>query len=160
MFKQGSRLKKPASPVKPIATLTSPKTFNHYILNLPASAITFLPFFIGLYAGREELFQPNTDAKMPILHVHCFSTKSDDNREEEIKICKEVSKQIGYEMKPGAIETEGGVQVWDVRDVAPLKRMFCASFRLPGEVAFRVAENESGSLFFPSPSKSPSKGRP
>lgn len=138
-----SRLKQPASTVKPIATLTSPKTFNHYILNLPASAITFLPSFIGLYVGREEFFTPHTDAKLPFIHVHCFSTKSDGNKEEEIKICKEVSEQIGYEMKPGSMETEGEVQVWDVRDVAPMKRMFCASFRLPGEVAFRVAENES-----------------
>lgn len=142
--KQVSRAKRSASGVKPIATLTSPKTFNHYILNLPASAITFLPSFIGLYAGREELFAPSTDAKLPIIHVHCFSTKSDDNKEEEMKICNEVSEQLGYEMRPGDIETEGEVQVWDVRDVAPLKRMFCASFRLPREVAFRVAENESG----------------
>ncbi|CAD6574698.1 MAG: tRNA(m(1)G37)methyltransferase [Alectoria sarmentosa] len=143
-FKQLSRLKQPGSTVKPIATLISPKTFNHYILNLPASAITFLSSFIGLYSGLEGLFTPNTDAKLPIIHVHCFSTKSDDNREEEIKICKEISEQIGYEMKPGNVETEAEVQVWDVRDVAPLKRMFCASFRLPGEVAFRVVENEGG----------------
>lgn len=137
IFSQVSRLKRPASNVKPIATLTSPKTFNHYILNLPASAITFLPSFIGLYAGHQELFTPITDAKLPIIHVHCFSTKSDDNKEEEMKICKGISEQIGYAMKPGNIETEGEVEVWDVRDVAPLKRMFCASFRLPGEVAFR-----------------------
>ena len=141
--RQESRLKRLASDVKPVATLTSPKTFNHYILNLPASAITFLPSFIGLYADRERLFWPNTNTKLPIIHVYCFSTKSDDNKEEEIKICKEISEQLGYEMKPGDdVETEGEVQVWDVRDVAPLKRMFCASFRLPGEVAFRVAERE------------------
>lgn len=138
-----TRLKQSVSTSKSIATLTSPKIFNHYILNLPASAITFLPSFIGLYARREELFTPHTDTKLPIIHVHCFSTKSDDNKEEELKICKEVSKQLGYEVKPGVIETEGEVQVWDVRDVAPSKRMFCASFRLPGEVAFRVRENES-----------------
>ena len=144
MFKQMSRLRQPASTVKPIATLTSPRTFNHFILNLPASAITFLPSFIGLYAGHEELFTPNTDARLPIIHVHCFNTKSDDNKEEGIKICEEVSEQLRYEMKPGDIEIEGEVQVWDVRDVAPFKRMFCASFRLPGDVAFRVAEDESG----------------
>lgn len=136
-----SRLKQPA---KPTAMLTSPKTFNHYILNLPASAITFLPSFIGLYAGHEELFAPKTEVKLPVVHVYCFSTKSDENKEEEMKICNEISEQLKYEMKPGDIETEGEVQVWDVRDVAPLKRMFCASFRLPGEVAFRVAEDESG----------------
>ena len=142
--KPASRVKNPASAVKPIATLTSPKTFNHYILNLPASAITFLPSFIGLYAGQEELFTPHTDVKLPIVHVHCFSTKSDDNKEEEMKICGEISEEIRYEMKPGDVETEGEVQVWDVRDVAPLKRMFCASFRLPSKVAFGAAENDSG----------------
>lgn len=148
--RQVSRVKRPtASAVKPTATLTSPKTFNHYILNLPASAITFLPSFIGLYAGREKLFAPITDVKLPILHVHCFSTKSDDNKAEEVKICKEVSEQLGYEMRPGDIETEGEVQVWDVRDVAPVKRMFCASFRLPGEVAFRAAKNERGMQHLP-----------
>lgn len=140
------RLKVPASTSstsKPTTTattqmMTSPKTFNHYILNLPASAITFLPSFIGLYAGQEELF---TDAKLPVVHVHCFSTKSDDNKDEGIKICRDISEQIRYEMKPGDIETEGEVQVWDVRDVAPLKRMFCASFRLPEKVAFGVVGN-------------------
>ena len=145
MRKQVSRLPPAAPTVKPPAALTSPKTFNHYILNLPASAITFLPLFVGLYAGREDLFAPHTDAKLPMLHVHCFSTKSDDNREAEVKICEEVSAQLGYEMRPGDVETEGGVQIWDVRDVAPFKRMFCASFRLPREIAFRGTGNESRS---------------
>lgn len=148
--KQASRLKQPSAPpsaTKPtITSLTSPRTFSHYILNLPASAITFLPCFIGLYAGREGLFTSSTGMRLPIVHVYCFSTKSDDNKEEGIKICKQVSEQLRYEMKPGGggggdgveTEEEGEVRVWDVRDVAPLKRMFCASFRLPAEVAFRV----------------------
>lgn len=45
--------------------------------------------------------------------------------------------QLGYEMRPGKSESEGEVEIWNVRDVAPKKTMFCASFRLPGEVAFR-----------------------
>lgn len=68
-----------------------------------------------------------------MIHVYCFSTKSDDNKAEEVKICKEISTQLDYEIKPEDEE----VTIWDVRDVAPQKRMFCASFRLPVGVAFR-----------------------
>jgi tRNA (guanine37-N1)-methyltransferase len=54
--------------------------------------------------------------------------------QEGINICKEVSEQLGYEITPQTPETT----IWDVRDVAPHKRMFCATFRLPEEVAFRA----------------------
>lgn len=123
----------PATPAPPASIFTQPKTFAHYIMNLPASAISFLPNFIGLYQGHEELFTPHTDTKLPMIHVHCFGTKSDDNKAAEIKICQEVSEQLGYEIKRGDEE----VTIWDVRDVAPHVRMFCASFRLPASVAFR-----------------------
>lgn len=111
-------------------------------MNLPATAIAFLPAFIGLYAGHPELRGSEKLKKLPMVHVYCFSTKSDDNKEEEVKICKEISEQLGYEMNVGDPETEAKVEIWDVRDVAPLKRMFCASFRLPEEVAFRERQGE------------------
>ena len=113
--------------------LRQPKTFQHFVMNLPATAITFLDAFTGLYKGHEQLFLPNTDMKLPLIHVYCFSTKSDDNQQEKIKICDEISQQIGYTIKPG----DEDVEIWDVRDVAPQKRMFCATFRLPAEVAYR-----------------------
>lgn len=102
-------------------------------MNLPATAITFLDAFVGLYKGHENLFGPNTSTKLPMIHVYCFSTKSDDNGPEKIKICREISDRVGYTIGPEDRE----VEIWDVRDVAPSKRMFCASFRLPPEVAFR-----------------------
>ena len=130
----------PAKP-EPIKTLVQPPTFAHYVMNLPASAITFLPSFIGLYAdvpghsaeSIKKLFAPHTDRKLPMVHVHCFSTKSDDNVAETKEICAEISRQLQYEVTP---ETPD-LTIFDVRDVAPKKRMFCASFRLPEEVAFR-----------------------
>lgn len=112
-----------------------PKVFSHYILNLPASAITFLPAFKGVYAGYSDHFEPTSPRKLPMVHVYCFSSKSDDNKEEEQKICQEISQQLEHEMKPGSPDNEGEVGVWNVRDVAPSKRMFCASFRLPKAVA-------------------------
>ena len=116
--------------------LCQPKTFNHFVMNLPASAINFLPSFEGLYTGQDHLFSPHTDTLLPMIHVYCFSTKSDDNVEENLKICRDLSQELKYEIKPGTPE----VEIHDVRDVAPNKRMFCASFRLPAEVAFREAQ--------------------
>ena len=77
-----------------------------------------------------------------MIHVYCFSTKSDDNVKEKREICEEISRRLGHEMRPakaGNEAREGEVDVWDVRDVAPVKRMFCASFRLPAKVAFAGA---------------------
>jgi tRNA (guanine37-N1)-methyltransferase len=101
-------------------------------MNLPATAIEFLGSFKGLYFGHEDIFEPHTREKLPMIHVHCFSTKSDDNVREGIEICKRISEKLGYEIRPGDEE----VMIYDVREVAPKKRMFCASFRLPAEVAF------------------------
>jgi tRNA (guanine37-N1)-methyltransferase len=135
--------KKPA----PLKTLVQPRIFSHYVMNLPASAITFLPSFIGLYsnvpgmpAGEiKKLLAPHTEQKLPMIHVHCFSTKSDDNAEEIKGICEEISRQLQCEITP---ETPD-VNIHDVRDVAPKKRMFCASFRLPEEVAFKEVASKA-----------------
>ncbi|KAG8530775.1 uncharacterized protein KY384_004132 [Bacidia gigantensis] len=114
-----------------------PRVFSHYVLNLPASALTFLPSFVGVYAGYERLFSPHTDTELPLVHVYCFNTKSDNVEEVEHDICREISQQIGHDMHPESEgEKEGSVSIWDVRDVAPNKRMFCASFRLPEKVAY------------------------
>jgi tRNA (guanine37-N1)-methyltransferase len=116
--------------------LVQPRFFHHFVMNLPASAITFLPSFIGVYAQPEfmSLTEAERDAiPMPMVHVYTFGPKSDDNVAPTKEILEEVSRQLGNEI---TLETEEA-EVWDVRDVAPKKRMFCASFRLPREVAFR-----------------------
>lgn len=122
-----------SSPPKPSSFLSQPKTFAHFIMNLPATATTFLPSFIGLYADHEPLFHPHTATKLPFIHLYCFSTKSENNKAEEVKICGEISEQLNYKIRP----EDEDVTIVGVRDVAPQKRMFCATFRLPREVAFR-----------------------
>lgn len=88
-----------------------------------------------MYSGSEALFAPTTGTKLPLVHVHCFALKSDDSVP-LLDICERISKELGVTMKPGDPEVEGEVAIHDVRDVAPAKRMFCATFRLPVEVAF------------------------
>ncbi|RFU34301.1 hypothetical protein B7463_g2005, partial [Scytalidium lignicola] len=133
-----SRNAPPDAPIPAPKILTIPQTINHFVMNLPATAIDFLLSFSGLYEGQERLFGPDTENKLPMVHVHCFSTKSDDNIREGIDICERVSEKLGYVIKP----TDEEVVIYDVRDVAPQKRMFCASFRLPAEVAFRKRATE------------------
>lgn len=132
--------KRPLPTVIPI-----PPTISHFVMNLPASAIEFLPYYRGLYAGHEKLFAPHTETALPVVHVHCFALKSDDDTP-RIDVAERVSKELCFAMQwdraadsPGAQGGEvvdGKVAVHSVRDVAPAKSMYCASFRLPAEVAF------------------------
>lgn len=121
---------------------TQPKTFSHYIMNLPETAISFLPAFVSLYAGHESLFAPYTDAKLPLIHVYCFSPWDKNYALEnarKTKICENISDVLGYKLSPGDAEVD---IVW-VRAVSPNKAMYAASFRLPPEVAFRKNDGTS-----------------
>ncbi|EWG38029.1 tRNA wybutosine-synthesizing protein 2 [Fusarium verticillioides 7600] len=123
-----------APPPEPVR-VPVPPTISHFVMNLPASAIEFTHNYRGLYHGHEELFEPHTETKLPMVHVHCFSVKADDETP-LMDICERIRKEIGVLLRPGDPENQGEVLIYDVRDVAPAKRMFCASFRLPREVAF------------------------
>lgn len=122
-----------------------PKTFSHYVMNLPASAMSFLPSFIGLYAGHETLFFPHTAIQLPMIHVYCFlSTKgvATDGDDYAAAVRTQICSQIAAHLRcdgfgPGASMNEEQLVITDVRGVAPSKSMFCASFRLPAEIAFR-----------------------
>ncbi|KAJ5520412.1 tRNA transferase Trm5/Tyw2 [Penicillium fimorum] len=121
---------------------TRPTIVNHYVMNLPATAIEFLDAFPGLYAGEEHLFAPNTEQKLPMIHVYCFSGHSDNEVDDHIDICERISERIGHTITVD--DSVGGkgnqdveLAIHNVRLVSPKKQMFCASFRLPREVAFR-----------------------
>ncbi|KAE8441541.1 hypothetical protein EG329_004849 [Mollisiaceae sp. DMI_Dod_QoI] len=146
VYRSKSRTGPPPQPT----VVTIPPTISHFVMNLPATAIDFLGSFNGLYSGHEALFQEE-GYKLPMIHVHCFSTKSDDNIAESHEICQKITEKLGYKVHPRIGQgrnvnledwqklklDEGEVLVREVRDVAPKKRMFCASFRVPREVAFR-----------------------
>jgi hypothetical protein len=109
--------------------------FNVVTMNLPATAISFLDVFRGLYAKRnlpragangaedEKKAQSRvyTQADMPRIHCYCFS-RGETLAEMTQKALERVNNVLGC---------TPDVQVWDVRNVAPKKQMFCLSFDLP-----------------------------
>ncbi|KAI8883999.1 hypothetical protein K501DRAFT_323216 [Backusella circina FSU 941] len=112
------------------------KTFDHFVMNLPATSIEFLDTFRGLYNDYKGLFKP--DSKLPMIHCHCFTKGSDP--------LKDISDRVGdvMGMNPDPVKTS----VHWVRNVAPKKEMYCISFPLSSEIAFalndkRKRENES-----------------
>ncbi|KAH7035356.1 Met-10+ like-protein-domain-containing protein [Microdochium trichocladiopsis] len=113
-----------------------PATISHFVMNLPASAISFLPSYRGLYVGKEELFEPHTSTKLPMVHVHCFAPKQVDSDAPLWDVCERISTELGVQIQPGDPEVPGRAAIHNVRTVAPNKDMFCASFRLLPEVAF------------------------
>ncbi|KAF2460012.1 guanine methyltransferase Trm5, partial [Lineolata rhizophorae] len=134
---QASRAKSPPPASRTPRTYTMPRVFAHYVMNLPASALDFLPAFVGLYRPPDRpLFASPTSPsglRLPMVHVYCFRPKDDDAQRLAEGACAEVSERIGAPVRPGGED----VHVHDVRDVAPGKTMVCVSFRLPEEVAFK-----------------------
>ncbi|KAJ9263119.1 hypothetical protein DTO195F2_3097 [Paecilomyces variotii] len=133
---------KGAAPAPEPVEYVRPTTFDHYVMNLPATAIEFLDAFVGVYAGHEDQFSPHTSRSLPMVHVYCFSGNSDNELDDHIDICKRISERIGYTITPedkvgGSGNQDVELAIHNVRLVSPNKQMFCASFRLPKEVAFK-----------------------
>lgn len=116
-----------------------PKFFNHYVMNLPDSALEFLDEFIGLYSSdpeTEKIIKSLPDFKLPVINVHCFEKFSADEPEPEMeelhhRVHKRIIKILDCDLPFDSF----GFHL--VRKVAPTKPMFCVSFTLPHEVAFK-----------------------
>ncbi|KAI8593599.1 guanine(37)-N1-methyltransferase [Geranomyces variabilis] len=113
-----------------IPTHPRPRWFNHYVMNLPATAIEFLDAFWGLLANH-----PSADDKapLPIIHCHCFSRDPDPKTD----IVRRVEAALGAPLGPDDL-----IALHNVRNVAPNKDMLCVSFRLPRAVAFASVEGK------------------
>jgi tRNA (guanine37-N1)-methyltransferase len=62
------------------------KMFDHFVMNLPDTAIGFLDAFRGLYRGKRQIYDSlDSPPKLPMIHCHCF-TKSDDPAQDIAKV--------------------------------------------------------------------------
>lgn len=87
--------------------------FNHYVMNLPASAHEFLDAFSGLRSLLPEV-------DIPDIWVHCYV------------FCRPESSPV--ELVEGELKCKldlANVVPHYVRNVAPNKDMYCVSFKLP-----------------------------
>lgn len=130
----------PADREYEITKVDIPKYFSNYVMNLPDSALTFLDEYIGLYSRNPEVkkvVKSLPDFKLPVINVHCFEKFSPDELPEpsmeelhkrvHAKVVKLLQCDLPFE----------SCKFHLVRKVAPTKPMFCLSFELPEEVAFR-----------------------
>ncbi len=112
-----------------------PPTISHFVMNLPASAIEFLPAYRGIYAGRKPCSRRTRGESFPSFTCTASLSSATDDVP-KLDVCERISKELGMEMRLGDPDKDNEVAVHYVRAVAPAKSMYCASFRLPAAVAF------------------------
>ncbi|THV07459.1 hypothetical protein K435DRAFT_741765 [Dendrothele bispora CBS 962.96] len=120
---------KKASESVPVASNSdsppSRRTIDHFVMNLPDTAILFLDAFKDVITSQEV--KDAYEGKMPLVHCHCF-TRELEQISAEVDIKKRVEEKLGH--------TPEEYSIVHVRSVAPNKEMYCVSFRLLPEILF------------------------
>jgi tRNA (guanine37-N1)-methyltransferase len=145
----------PATPTvantEPAQPLT-PRLPEHYIMNLPDSALTFLSSFPSSFTpllsneSFNTAYPSREDVPMPLIHCYCFTREMEyETAEKDVlqvslsrtnKIAlmiQRASESLGHQLTSNV----AGFNLHLVRSVAPHKEMYCLTFRLPTEVAFK-----------------------
>ena len=137
LIKLPIRRKKHDKNIKPdekrFKVIPIPLQVNHYVMNLPDSAIDFLGNFNGVFST-----QRGNIMEMPWVHVHCFE-KYDNG---ENLTMDQVQERVYDRIIKSLQTTEQTLPLADlhfhlVRKVSPTKPMFCVSFRLPEPIAYK-----------------------
>ncbi|KAL6935107.1 related to tRNA (guanine(37)-N1)-methyltransferase [Hanseniaspora guilliermondii] len=113
--------------------ITVPNLPNHYVMNLPETAIEFLNNFKSIY---NELEASKIDT-LPYVHVHCFEKYGSDeqlsDREIHYRVYKRIIKQFDLSEDNETLPFDC-MKFHEVRRVAPCKPMYCVSFQLPLDI--------------------------
>ncbi|EIW71459.1 hypothetical protein TREMEDRAFT_27096 [Tremella mesenterica DSM 1558] len=120
----------------------TPQLINHFIMNLPDSALEFLDAYRGCYHPllsipefTERYGSQGDSCPMPLIHVYCF-TREMERHGAERDICSRASERLNHTVS----STMENYNLHLVRSVAPGKDMYRLTFRLPKQVAFRPVE--------------------
>lgn len=109
---------------------TAYRRISHFVMNLPDSAIDFLPSFKGAFdsISSESNFNEVYE-ELPMIHCYCFTRETEvGNAEKDIRSRIENILEMPMEK----------LDFHFVRSVAPNKDMYCVSFRLPASIAIQV----------------------
>ena len=123
-----------SKPLQPeFKEIVIPNEISHFVMNLPDSAIDFLGNFVGLYSE-----ETTRDKKMPWIHVHCFEKYGNDEDLTMEELHKRVYQRILNSMNTNETNLPiDGMSFHLVRKVSPTKPMFCVSYQLPAELAYK-----------------------
>ncbi|KDN37526.1 hypothetical protein K437DRAFT_270837 [Tilletiaria anomala UBC 951] len=152
-----------ASAAQPPARGRRRRLIDHFVMNLPGSALEFLDAYRGAYrvigdqTGLEKELkerkanEEENGSEWPMVHVHCF-TKDLEHPFEDI--CRRANEALGLDNEhPAALvpprdghnaetPTKQEVSIHLVRSVAPNKDMYCLSFRLSREILLDLPMQE------------------
>jgi tRNA (guanine37-N1)-methyltransferase len=108
-----------------------PQTIDHYVMNLPDSALEFLDAYKGSFTPLLSQEGYDRSTPLPLIHVHCF-TRELEPETASADICQRATGYLGHPVTPDM----DGFNLHAVRRVAPNKDMYCLTFRLPEAVAY------------------------
>lgn len=138
-----------------IVTTEKEKAFGetvHFVMNLPEIALEFVDAFRGIYLRSFRQFSGDNSVLSPQsrtstyeainsqgqtgffrkvkVHAHCFAKFDAENLTHIFEIKNRISIALGGKLP------KNGVEVIEVRDVAPNKFMFCAEFEVDEEIGW------------------------
>ena len=112
---------------------------DHFYMNLPMDAVEFLDVFRGIYANTSEeerrvLFRRREEdgvMVLPMIHVNGFTVE-----EEREKALEYFVNRIGTVLKTD-FRKEDVETLHKIRGVSAVSNMYCVSFRLREDIAFK-----------------------